>query len=221
MAFSIAIDGHAGAGKGTLAGALAEKLGYLYLDTGAMFRSVAYAVISQKKDDTSEKDVADVVSKLDYVVKYENGKQKNLIDGVDVSPFIRTERLGMGASNVSKFNCVREKLLKMQRDIAGEINVILEGRDIGTVVLPKATLKIFLTASPEERAKRRLLQYGVIEKSYQDILADIKQRDFQDSHRAIAPLRMADDSVLIDSTTMTISEVTDAAIRLCKLKGMI
>ena len=213
--YSIAIDGPAGAGKSTIARRLAADLGFYYVDTGAIYRTVAYFLdllgVSPKDADGVERYLDELTIGIEYD---EEGKQHMIMNGMDVSGEIRTQDISQKASLVSAYPIVREMLLDMQRDVARKNNVIMDGRDIGTVVLPKADVKIFLTASVEVRAKRRYDE--LIAKGQQaqlpQIQKEIEQRDYQDTHRPIAPLKMARDSVKVDTSDMTIEEVT-AAIR--------
>ena len=208
--YSIAIDGPAGAGKSTIAKALAKELGYHYVDTGAIYRTVAYFLdllgVSPKDADG----VARYLDELTIEIEYdETGKQHMLMNGMDVSDEIRTQDISQKASLVSAHRVVRDVLLDMQRNVAKKHNVIMDGRDIGTVVLPKATVKIFLTASAEVRAKRRteeLLAKGQ-KADFAQTLKDIKQRDYQDTNRPIAPLKQAEDGVLVDTSDMDIETV--------------
>ena len=208
--YSIAIDGPAGAGKSTIAKALAKELGYHYVDTGAIYRTVAYFLdllgISPKDADGVERYIDELTIKIEYD---EEGKQHMLMNGMDVTDEIRTQDISQKASLVSAHPVVREVLLDMQRDVAKQHNVIMDGRDIGTVVLPKATVKIFLTASAEVRARRRtdeLLAKGQ-KTSFEQTLKDIKQRDYQDTTRPVAPLKQAKDAVLVDTSDMDIEGV--------------
>lgn len=210
---SIAIDGPAGAGKSTIARELASQLGYHYVDTGAIYRTAAYFFdlwgISPKDTDG----IAKYIDELNVEISYDaEGVQHMLMNGIDVTDDIRTPDISRKASLVSAQPLVRELLLDMQRDMARKHDVVMDGRDIGTVVLPKATVKIFLTASPEVRAKRRAAEYNAKGKSvdYGKILTEIQQRDYQDTHREIAPLRMARDAVNIDSSDMDVDEVVSA-----------
>ncbi len=211
--YSIAIDGPAGAGKSTIAKALAKDLGYHYVDTGAIYRTVAYFLDLL---DISPRDVDGVtryIDELNIEIEYdEEGKQHMLMNGMDVTDDIRTQEISQKASLVSAHAVVRDMLLDMQRNLAKKHNVIMDGRDIGTVVLPKATVKIFLTASPEIRARRRydeLVAKGT-ETTYEKVLAEVKQRDHQDSTRAIAPLKKAKDAHLVDSSELDIDGVIAA-----------
>ena len=208
--YSIAIDGPAGAGKSTIAKRLAKELGYRYVDTGAIYRTVAYFMdlwgVSPKDVDGVERYIDELTIGIEYD---EEGLQHMIMNGMDVTDDIRTQDISQKASLVSAHACVREVLLDMQRDVAKEYNVIMDGRDIGTVVLPKANVKIFLTASAEVRAKRRteeLLAKGQ-KANYNQILKEIQQRDYQDTHREIAPLKMCRDSVKVDTSEMDIEQV--------------
>ena len=199
---SIAIDGPGGAGKSTIAKALAKKLGFIYVDTGALYRAIGLYMINNGVD---LKNAAAVTEKLDEVkveLKYVNGEQRVLLCGDDVSEDIRKPEVSMAASDVSAIPTVRDFLLGLQRKMASENNVIMDGRDIGTVVLPNAQIKLFLTASAEERAMRRYKE--LIEKGkkveYETVYKELCERDYQDSHREVAPLKPADDSTIIDTT---------------------
>jgi len=213
--YSIAIDGPAGAGKSTIARRLAQELGYYYVDTGAIYRTVAYFLdllgISPKDVDGVERYIDELTIQIEYD---ENGAQHMIMNGMDVTGDIRTQDISQKASLVSAHAVVRDVLLDMQRDVAKAHNVIMDGRDIGTVVLPKADVKIFLTASPEVRAQRRTLELQAKGQTanYEQILKEIQQRDYQDTHRPIAPLKMAKDSVKVDTSDMDIDAVV-AAIR--------
>ena len=213
--YSIAIDGPAGAGKSTIAKLLAKELGYQYVDTGAIYRTVAYFFdlwgISPKDVDGVERYIDELTVGIEYD---EDGLQHMIMNGMDVTGEIRTQDISQKASLVSAHAVVRDVLLDMQREVAEQYNVIMDGRDIGTVVLPKADVKIFLTASAEVRAKRRtdeLLAKGQ-KANYYTILKEIQQRDYQDTHRTIAPLKMAKDSVKVDTSELDIDGVV-AAIR--------
>ena len=210
--YSIAIDGPAGAGKSTIAKKLAAELGYHYVDTGAIYRTVAYFMdllgVSPKDVDGVERYIDELTIEIEYD---EDGKQHMIMNGMDVTDDIRTQDISQKASLVSAHAVVREVLLDMQRDMAKNYDVIMDGRDIGTVVLPKASVKIFLTASPEVRAKRRcdeLIAKGQKAK-YETILKEIKQRDYQDTHREIAPLKLARDSIKVDTSEMDIDQVVE------------
>lgn len=218
---SVAIDGPAGAGKSTIARRLAEELGYRYVDTGAIYRTVAYFMDLWG---VSPKDVDGVnryIDELTIGIKYdEDGLQHMIMNGMDVTEDIRTQEISQKASLISAHACVREMLLDMQRDLANAYDVVMDGRDIGTVVLPKATVKIFLTASAEVRAKRRcneLLAKGQKAK-YETVLKEIQQRDYQDTHREIAPLKMARDSIKVDTSEMNIEETVVALLKIIREK---
>ena len=208
--YSIAIDGPAGAGKSTIAKRLAKELGYHYVDTGAIYRTVAYFLdlwgVSPKDVDAVNRYIDELTIGIEYD---EDGLQHMIMNGMDVTGEIRTQDISQKASLVAAHAVVREVLLDMQRDVAKVYNVIMDGRDIGTVVLPKADVKIFLTADPEVRAKRRydeLVAKG--QKANLDvILKEIKQRDYQDTHREVAPLKMARDSVKVDTSNLDIDQV--------------
>ena len=208
--YSIAIDGPAGAGKSTIAKALAKELGYYYVDTGAIYRTVAYFLdllgISPKDVDGVERYIDELTIEIEYD---EDGKQHMLMNGMDVTDDIRTQDISQKASLVSAHAVVRDMLLDMQRDVAKKHNVIMDGRDIGTVVLPKANVKIFLTASAQVRAKRRCDELNAkgIPSNYEKVLQEIEQRDYQDTHRPIAPLKMARDSIKLDTTDLDIPGV--------------
>ena len=211
--YSIAIDGPAGAGKSTIAKMLAKELGYHYVDTGAIYRTVAYFLdllgISPKDADNVEHYIDELTVEIEYD---ETGKQHMIMNGMDVTDEIRTQDISQKASLVSAHKSVRDMLLDMQRNVARKHNVIMDGRDIGTVVLPKATVKVFLTASAEVRAKRRtdeLLAKGQ-KADFAQTLKDIQQRDYQDTHRLIAPLKQAQDAVLLDTSELDIPDVVAA-----------
>ena len=208
--YSIAIDGPAGAGKSTIAKRLAKELGYYYVDTGAIYRTVAYFLdlwgVSPKDVDGVNRYIDELTIGIEYD---EEGTQHMIMNGMDVTGDIRTQEISQKASLVSAHPCVREMLLDMQRDVAKQHNVIMDGRDIGTVVLPKANVKIFLTAAPEVRAKRRTDELAAKgqKADYNKILKEIQQRDYQDTHREIAPLKMARDSVKVDTSELDIDQV--------------
>ena len=208
--YSIAIDGPAGAGKSTIARRLAKELGYYYVDTGAIYRTVAYFLdllgVSPKDVDGVERYIDELTVKIEYD---EDGVQHMIMNGMDVTNDIRTQDISQKASLISAHAVVRDVLLDMQRDVAKEHNVIMDGRDIGTVVLPKADVKIFLTASPEVRAKRRTDELTVKgqKANFDQILKEIQQRDYQDTHRPIAPLKMAKDSIKVDTSELDIEGV--------------
>ena len=213
--YSIAIDGPAGAGKSTIAKTIAKKLEFIYVDTGAMYRAMALYFIRSQIDYTDEAAIDASCKDIRVSITYENGMQQVILNGENVTGQIRTEKVGNMASKTSAYPSVRAALLDLQRDLAKTADILMDGRDIGTNVLPDADLKIYLTASVEVRAKRRYDE--LIEKGQEADLAvieeDIKKRDHQDMTRDIAPLRQAEDAVLVDSSGMTIEEVADTVIR--------
>ena len=209
---SVAIDGPAGAGKSTLARRLAAELGYIYVDTGAMFRTIGLYALRAGKDPKDNEACNALLPEISLKFAFIGGEQHIYLNGEDVSTAIRTEEVGMAASAVGANPEVRAFLLGMQRDMAKTQDVLMDGRDIGTVVLPDATVKIFLTASPEARATRRWKEYQQkgVEVSYEEVLADVRQRDYQDTHRAAAPLRQADDAQLLDTSEMNFEQSLEA-----------
>lgn len=215
--FNVAIDGPAGAGKSTIAKAAAKELGFIYVDTGALYRAIAYNAVTKGVIDDTQK-IIDMLTDTNVELKYVDGVQAVYLNGDDVSAYIRTPEISMGASKVSAIPQVREFLLNLQRDIAQKNNVIMDGRDIATVVLPNADVKIFLFASPECRAQRRYKE--LIEKgedvTLEDVLADVNQRDYQDSHREIAPLKPSDDSVMADTSKLNLEESIQLIINIIK-----
>ena len=218
---NIAIDGPAGAGKSTIARLAAKELGFVYVDTGAMYRAIALYLLDSKIDINDEAALKNALDNIHINIVYEAGVQHVFLDLQDVSTEIRSEKVGNMASTSSALPPVREKLLDLQRGIAAKNDVIMDGRDIGTNILPNAELKIYLTASVDVRAKRRydeLVLHGE-KPDLEEIKKDIETRDYQDMNRDIAPLKQADDAVLIDSSEMTISEVVDEIIRLKKEVG--
>lgn len=218
MAFNIAIDGPAGAGKSTIARALAKRLSYIYVDTGAMYRAMALYLL---REDISAEDsgrIEEACERVDISIIYEDNVQKVLLNGEDVSSLIRSEEVGNMASKSAQNGRVREKLVELQRQLASKTDVVMDGRDIGTCVLPGADVKIYLTASVHTRAVRRYKEY--LEKGMEADLAqieeDIEKRDHQDMNREISPLKKAEDAVLLDSSDMTIEEVLDAMTAVCE-----
>lgn len=216
MAYSIAIDGPAGAGKSTIAKRVAKKLGFIYVDTGAMYRAMAIYFVDNGIDGRDEKAVSEACAGVDVRIAYEDGAQQVILNGVNVTARLRHEKVGRMASAVAVYAAVRSKLVELQRQLATGTDVIMDGRDIGTCVLPDATVKIYLTASVDARAKRRydeLVEKG--EKQDMDVIkADIEKRDYNDMHRDISPLKQADDAVLLDSSDMNIEEVADAIMKI-------
>jgi cytidylate kinase len=217
---SIAIDGPAGAGKSTIAKMVAEKLSFIYVDTGAMYRAIALYLIREGIDDSDEEGIRGACPNISVSIEYDGGQQQVLLNGENVNGLIRTEQVSMVTSNISKYPVVREKLLHLQRDLAQTKHVIMDGRDIGTCVLPQADAKIFLTASAAERAKRRYKEQTErgITCSLQEIERDIIARDEQDMNRETSPLKQAPDAVLVDSSYMTIEQVADEIIRIYQEK---
>lgn len=216
MAINIAIDGPAGAGKSTIAKMVAKELGFIYVDTGAMYRAIALYML--RNNMKQEEEVAMHVKEASVEIVYQNGEQQVVLNGENVSGLIRTEEVGKMASFVAKIKEVRAQLLDLQRNLAAKENVIMDGRDIGTHVLPNADVKIYLTASASERANRRykeLCEKGIA-CNLQEIENDIIARDEQDMNREIAPLKQAEDAVLVDSSHMTIAEVVENIIAIYK-----
>lgn len=212
MSMNIAIDGPAGAGKSTIAKRLAKKLGFIYVDTGAMYRAMAYYFLQHNIDAKDENAIAAACPDVDVTITYENGEQQVLLNGENVNGVIRNEEVGNMASSTSVYPVVRKKLVELQRQLAKSADVIMDGRDIGTCVLPDAQVKIYLTASSATRAKRRydeLTEKGV-SCDLTEIEKDIIDRDYRDMHRETSPLRQAEDAVLVDSSEMNIDEVVDA-----------
>lgn len=211
---NVAVDGPAGSGKSTVCRLVAKRLNILYLDTGAMYRALAYKCVKENKDYGDEHIVKHITDKLDLKIEYKDGKQVTILDGEDVSELIRTSQVSLLASYVSAYSFVREKMVKLQREIAKRTSCILDGRDIGTYVLPDCKCKFYLTASAEVRAKRRydedVAKGGT--QTYESVLSEINDRDFQDKNRAVAPLKLAKDAQVIDTSDMTIDEVVDTLI---------
>lgn len=213
---NIAIDGPAGAGKSTISKLLASRLGYIHIDTGAMYRAVGLKVLKNNVSPHDSERIIDILNSTDIQVKLVDGKQLVFLDGEDVTEEIRQPEVSMYASDVSKIREVRERLVKIQQELAKQKGVIMDGRDIGTHVLPNAELKIFLTASAEERAKRRFLELKQkgYEVDYYQLLDEIKKRDQNDMTREFAPLKIAEDAVIIDSTSLSIEEVLQKVLDL-------
>ena len=220
MRFNVAIDGPAGAGKSTIAKLVAKELNFIYVDTGAMYRAIALFLLNKGISKDDEKAIADVCGEIDIEIKHADGLQQVWLNGQDVSAEIRREAVGNMASATSVYSCVREKLLSLQRDIAATQDVIMDGRDIGTCILPNAQAKIYLTASVSTRAKRRyqeLCEKGV-SCDLEEIKKDIEDRDYRDMHREISPLKQAEDAVLVDSSDMTIEQVVERIVEICREK---
>lgn len=217
---SIAIDGPAGAGKSTIARKVAEKLSFIYVDTGAMYRSMALYFIRHDIAAQDEEKIAAACPDIDVSIAYQDGEQQVILNGENVNGLIRTEQVSMMTSDTSKYPVVREKLLSLQRGLAEKENVIMDGRDIGTCVLPNADVKIYLTASAAERARRRYKEQTErgVDCDIKEIERDIIARDEQDMNRDVAPLRQAEGAVLVDSSDMTIDQVVDEIIRIYQEK---
>lgn len=218
MGYNVAIDGPAGAGKSTIAKLVAKEKGYIYVDTGAMYRAMAIHFLKKGISAEETGKVIDACKDANVSIDYENGLQQVYLNGENVTSGLRTEEVGNMASKTSSVTEVREKLLELQRGLAREKDVIMDGRDIGTCILPDADVKIYLTASVETRAKRRYaeLQEKGIPCDYNKIAGDIRERDERDMNRKTAPLRRADDAILVDSSDMTIQEVVDTICGYCK-----
>ncbi len=220
--YAIAIDGPAGAGKSTIARRIASLINYIYVDTGAMYRAIAVAIIERGIDYRDEAVVSGAVNDIIITIRYDDGLQQVIADGENVTGKIRTEEVSAAASVVSSYPAVRKHLLDLQRSLAAQNNVVMDGRDIGTCILPDADLKIFLTASPEVRAERRYkeLRERGEECSLDEIEKDITERDERDSSREAAPLKKAEDAVEIDSSDLDIDEVTGEILRAGSEKGL-
>ena len=216
--YNIAIDGPAGAGKSTIAKRVSAELSFIYVDTGAMYRAIAlYLLRKEIRTDDSEI-VKEALKKIEIAIQYVEGEQRVLLNGEDVSGKIRTEEVGNMASKAAALPCVREKLLELQRNLAKEHDVVMDGRDIGTNILPQAQLKIYLTASVDTRANRRYkeLQEKKVDCDLEEIKKDIEQRDYQDMHRETAPLIQAKDAIYLDSSDLTIDQVVEKIKSLVK-----
>ncbi len=218
MSFNVAIDGPAGAGKSTIAKAVAKKLNYIYVDTGAMYRAMALYMLREQVDPGQPDKVSEKCEQADITIAYENGQQVVYLNGENVNPYLRTEEVGNMASAISTFPRVRAKLVELQKSLAAKSDCIMDGRDIGTCVLPNAQVKVYLTASSLVRAKRRydeLTAKGEV-CDLAKIQADIEERDYRDMHREHSPLCQAEDAVLVDSSDMSIDEVIDTILGLCE-----
>ena len=220
--YNIAIDGPAGAGKSTIARAVAAKLGFIYVDTGAMYRGIAVYLLDHQIDCASEEAVSAVCGQIRLSIRYQEGSQHIFLGEEDITGRLRTEEVGNTASLTSKYPAVRAHLLSLQRDLAAANHVIMDGRDIGTTILPHAQLKLYLTADSAVRARRRCLelQEKGTPRPFEEVKADIEKRDDQDMHREVSPLTRAEDAVLLDSSSMTITEVIDTILELCQQKGI-
>ena len=220
MSFCIAVDGPAGAGKSTIAKMVAKKMNLIYVDTGAMYRAMAYFLLSQGVDLGNQEEISDKCQNAEISIIYENNEQVVILNGQNVNPYLRTEEVGKAASVSSANARVRERLVELQQRMAEHTDLIMDGRDIGTCVLPKAQLKIYLTASSRVRALRRykeLMEKG--EACDMDVIeADIIDRDYRDMHRDISPLKQAEDAVLVDTSEMTIEEVVETIVSIAEGK---
>jgi len=218
MGYNVAIDGPAGAGKSTIAKLVAKKKGYIYVDTGAMYRGLAIHFLKKKADSEDRQAVAEACRDAEVTIGYEDGVQQIYLNGENVTGMLRTEEVGNMASKTSAIPEVREKLLELQRSLAREKDVIMDGRDIGTNILPNADVKIYLTASVETRARRRYdeLKEKGTDCSLDEIARDIRERDERDMTREIAPLKKAEDAILVDSSDMTIQQVVDEICGYCR-----
>ena len=218
--FNVAIDGPSGAGKSSVSKEAAKRMGFIHIDTGALYRSLAYSAIKNKININDEISLKNMLNMTKINIEFQDGIQNVILNGENVNDKIRTEEVSKGASDISKIPMIRAFLLDLQRDLARENNVVMDGRDIGTVVLPNADVKIFITASPEQRAERRykeLLAKG--EKVvYNDILEKLIYRDHQDTHREIAPLKPCDDAVIIDTSDLDFSQSVNAVIDVIREK---
>ena len=220
MGFNVAIDGPAGAGKSTIAKRLAKELGFVYVDTGAMYRAIGLYMLKNSVDGRDEAAVSEAVKNVEVTLSYDDGVQCVYLNGEDVSKMIRTEEVSALASQTSAYQAVREKLLDLQRTMAKHNDVLMDGRDIGTTILPNADVKIYLTASVETRAKRRYDEYIAKGQTCDlaEIEEDIKTRDHNDMTRKISPLKKADDAIEVDSSNMNIDEVVETIKNICKEK---
>lgn len=220
MKLNIGIDGPVGAGKSTVADAVAQRLGILHLDTGAMYRALGLTALRRKIDIQDEKAVVGLCDSVHISVSHEADGQHTYADGEDVTGLIRTPEVGMAASTVSRYAEVRKAMVRLQQQLAAKTDMLLDGRDICTTVLPKATAKIFLTATAEERARRRWLelQQKGLPDTYEEVLKALKERDHQDMNRAVEPLRQAEDAVLVDSTDLDFDQVVERILEIVEEK---
>ena len=220
MRLNIAIDGPVSAGKSSVSDAVAKKLGILHLDTGAMYRALGLAALEAGIDPGDEEKIVELCRKLKVSVTYGADGQHTFVEGRDVTGMIRTPEVGMAASTVSRYAEVRKEMVRIQQRLAAETDMLVDGRDICTTVLPNATVKFFLTADQEKRAKRRYLELKEkgMEEPFEKVLEDLKKRDEQDMNRPVEPLRQAPDAVLVDSTNLTFDETVDKIVRIVKEK---
>lgn len=215
---SVAIDGPAGSGKSTISKIIAQKLGFVHLDTGALYRAIAYFIDKNNADFNNENEVKKCLKSANLKVEKSDAEQKILLSGKVLSSELRSLNITKISSKIASYRCVRDYLLNFQRDFAEKQNVVMDGRDIGTVVLPNASVKIFITASPEVRARRRLEQMlkSGENPDYNEILDAIKKRDYEDAHRKIAPLKKADDATLLDNSNMNLNQTVESVLSIIK-----
>ena len=220
MIYNIAIDGPAGAGKSTIARRVAKELSVIYVDTGAMYRAMALYLLHKNVDRTNTEQIGEVCQNAEISIEYQNGEQIVLLNGENVNAYLRTEEVGNMASVSSAVPRVREKLLSLQRKLAKDMSVVMDGRDIGTTILPDADVKIYLSASAEVRAKRRWLELQERNRSdtYEEVLKDMQERDWRDMHREIAPLRQADDAIAVDTSALNLEESVSAIEKIIREK---
>ncbi len=218
MGFNVAVDGPAGAGKSTIAKAVAKELNLIYVDTGAMYRAIALFMLREGVDLSDRQAIIEKCPRADVTIRYEDGVQVVFLNGENVNAFLRTEEVGETASVISPIPEVRKNMVALQKELAAHSDCIMDGRDIGTCVLPDAGLKIYLTASSEVRAKRRYDELAAkgVESDFQKIKADIEERDYRDMHREISPLKKAEDAVIVDTSDMTVDEVIASILKLCR-----
>ena len=217
MSYNVAVDGPAGAGKSTIAKAVAQRMNLIYVDTGAMYRAMALFMIRERVDGQDAAAISDKCRDADITIRYDNGEQVVYLNGENVNAFLRTEEVGNMASIISPQPVVRRKLVELQQKLAAQSDCIMDGRDIGTCVLPKAQVKIYLTASSKVRAKRRFDELAAKGEpcDLAQIQEDIEERDYRDMHRETSPLRQAEDAVLVDSSDLTVEEVIEKIIEIC------
>ena len=221
MSLNIAIDGPVGAGKSSISDAVATRLGILHLDTGAMYRALGLTALRRGIDVGDEKKITELCEALQFGVKYGQDGQRTLVEGEDVTGLIRTPEVSMAASTVSRYADVRRRMVRLQQELAAQTDMVLDGRDICTTVLPNATAKIYLTASAEERARRRykeMAEKGMPD-TYEQVLEDLKKRDEQDMNRPVEPLRKAEDAVEVDSTGLSFDETVETILRIVEAKA--
>ena len=218
MGFNVAVDGPAGAGKSTIAKAVAKELNLIYVDTGAMYRAIALFMLREGVDLSDRQAIIEKCPRADVTIRYEDGVQVVFLNGENVNAFLRTEEVGETASVISPIPEVRKNMVALQKELAAHSDCIMDGRDIGTCVLPDARLKIYLTASSEVRAMRRYDELAAkgVESDFQKIKADIEERDYRDMHREISPLKKAEDAVIVDTSDMTVDEVIASILKLCR-----